>query len=295
MTLTGLFVPVVTPFDSHCHVATAALEALAHSHVDAGASGLVALGTTAEVHSLTAEERRTVLELLAGVCRDRGIPLLAGADSPGALAGLAGRPEVAAALTVVPPFVRPGEAGVIAHFRALASASPVPLVVYDAPARTGQRLSAATLRELAAIPGVVGVKHAPGSVTEDTVALLSDPQPDFAVLGGDDAFLVPVLAMGAVGAITASANCAPGAYARLISSWRDGVGDRILGARLSRLSAALFAGPNPTVIKGVLHAQGRIPSAEVRLPLLAADPGQVAAAAGWVNRVAYDAAVEHTP
>jgi 4-hydroxy-tetrahydrodipicolinate synthase len=253
----------------------AALEKLAGSVVDAGASGLVALGTTSEVSALTEAERRFVVEVVAGV----GCPLLVGADSVASLAALGGR-DVLAALTVVPPFVRPGEAGVIAHFRALASASPVPLVVYDVPARTGQPLSSATLRELAAIPGVVGVKHAPGGITADTVDLLADPPRDFAVLGGDDAFLGPLLAMGAAGAITASAHCATGDYARLVDAWRHGRVDeaRALGRRLSRLSAALFAAPNPTVIKGVLHAEGRIPTPDVRLPLLAAEPALVAAA-----------------
>ncbi|GAA0238412.1 dihydrodipicolinate synthase family protein [Cryptosporangium japonicum] len=275
MTLTGLFVPLITPFDGSGSVDGAALERLAHSCVDAGASGLVALGTTSEVSALTGAERRFVVEVVAGV----GCPLLVGADSAASLAALGGT-DVRAALTVVPPFVRPGEAGVIAHFRALASASPVPLVVYDVPARTGQPLSAATLRELATIPGVVGVKHAPGGITADTVGLLADPPPDFAVLGGDDAFLGPLLAMGATGAITASAHCLTGDYARLVSAWRDGLVDeaRTLGRPLSRLSAALFAAPNPTVIKGVLHAEGRIPTPDVRLPLLAADPALVAAA-----------------
>ncbi|MFG1927835.1 dihydrodipicolinate synthase family protein [Cryptosporangium sp. NPDC048952] len=284
MMLTGLFVPLITPFDGEGGVDGSALEGLAHSFLDAGAGGLVALGTTSEVSALTPGERGVVLEVVAGVCRDRGHPLLVGADSPGALASLGGK-NVLAALTVVPPFVRPGEAGVIAHFRALAAASPVPLVVYDVPARTGQPLSAAALRELAAIPGVVGVKHAPGGITADTVALLADPPPNFAVLGGDDAFLGPLLAMGAAGAITASAHCATDRYARLIDAWRtdawgEGVLDdaRALGNTLSRLSTALFAAPNPTVIKGVLHAEGRIPTPDVRLPLLPADPALVAAA-----------------
>ena len=118
------------------------------------------------------------------------------------------------------------------------------------------------------------------------MALLADPPPDFAVLGGDDVFLGPVLALGAVGAISASAHCETGAYARLVEAWRIGAVDeaRALGGVLSRLSAALFAAPNPTVIKGVLHAEGRIPTASVRLPLLAADPALVAAAGECVVR-----------
>ncbi|SHM72541.1 dihydrodipicolinate synthase family protein [Cryptosporangium aurantiacum] len=280
MTPTGLFVPLITPFDASGGVATDALEALGHQVLDAGATGLVALGTTGEPAALTDTERRTVVDVAAAICRDRGAPLLVGAATAEALAALGDRPEVTAALTVVPPFVRPGEAGVVAHFRALAAGSPVPLIVYDVPQRTGQHLSAATLRELAAIPGVVGVKHAPGVVTADTVALLADPPRDFAILGGDDAFVAPVLALGAHGGVLASAHCATPDFVRLIGAWRDAdpAVARQLGHRLSRLSAALFAGPNPTVLKGVLHAQGRIPTPDVRLPLLPAARPLVTAA-----------------
>src|SRR6185369_8284597 len=108
--------PLVTPFDAAGAVASAALAALAHDVLDAGATGLVALGTTAEPGALTEAERRGVVDLLAGVCRDRGAPLLVGAGTAADLAALGGRPQIVAALSVVPPFVRPGEDGVVAHF-----------------------------------------------------------------------------------------------------------------------------------------------------------------------------------
>ncbi|MFB9319351.1 dihydrodipicolinate synthase family protein [Cryptosporangium minutisporangium] len=280
MTPTGLFVPLITPFDAAGAVATDALEALCHDVLDAGATGLVALGTTGEPSALTEAERWTVVDVIGVACRERAAPLLVGAGTAEALATLGGRPEVTAALTLVPPFVRPGEAGAIAHLRALAGSSPVPLIVYDVPQRTGQYLSAGALRALAAVPGVVGVKHAPGAVTTDTVALLADPPRDFAILGGDDVFLGPVLALGAHGSVLASAHCQTAAYARLVGAWRAGdlATAQPLGRRLSRLSAALFAAPNPTVLKGVLHAEGRIPTPGVRLPLLPADPQLVKAA-----------------
>lgn len=280
MMLTGLFVPLITPFDPAGAVALDALDTLAHQVLDDGATGLVALGTTAEHSALTDAERRAVLDVLASVCRARAVPLVVGANTAEELAGLAGRPEVVAALTVVPPFVRPGEDGVVAHFRALAAASPVPLIVYDVPYRTGQYLSVDALRRLAAVPGVVGVKHAPGGINADTVALLADPPAGFTILGGDDLFISPLLALGAHGAILASAHCATSEFARLLDAW--GTGDvelaRELGGRLSALSGAVFAGPNPTVLKAVLRAEGRIPTADVRLPLLPAGAEATAAA-----------------
>jgi 4-hydroxy-tetrahydrodipicolinate synthase len=280
MTFTGVYVPLITPFDASGAVAFAALEGLAYEVLDGGAAGIVALGTTAEPASLDAAEQRGVLDVLAGVCRARSATLLVGASTVPAVRALRGRPGVSAALSTVPAFTRPGEAGVVAHFAALAAACPVPVVVYHVPYRTGQSLSAGALRRLAALPGVVGVKYAVGGVDTAAVELLADPPAGFAVLGGDDAFVSPLLALGAHGGIVASAHVATAEFVALCDAWRggDAVRARALGHRLAPLSVALFAEPNPTVIKGVLHAQGRIPTASVRLPLLPAGADSVALA-----------------
>jgi 4-hydroxy-tetrahydrodipicolinate synthase len=280
MTLAGLYVPLITPFDDSGAVALGALETLANAVLDAGARGVVALGTTAEPSTLTAAEQRSVTDVAARVCRERGAQLLVGAHTPAELSVLGDRAEVTAALSVVPPFVRPGEAGVLAYFTRLAASSPVPLVVYDVPYRTGQYLSADTLIELGAVPGVAGLKYAPGGINADTIALLASPPPGLAILGGDDPFISPLLALGAHGAILASAHLATASFAALAARWDAGdvTAARRLGGALSALSARLFAEPNPAVIKAVLHAQGRIPTPAVRLPLLPAHPGTAAAA-----------------
>ncbi|WP_433112655.1 dihydrodipicolinate synthase family protein [Micromonospora sp. CA-246542] len=273
MTLTGLYVPLITPFDGSGAVAVDALTTLAFDALDVGAAGVVALGTTGEPAALSDEERSVVLDVLAEVCRERGARLLVGANSVAAVRALGERPEVTAALSLVPPFLRPGSAGVLAHFAHLAEESPVPLVVYHVPYRTGQQLDADDLRRLAEVPGVVGVKYATGGIDADTVDLLADLPTGFAVLGGEDPLLSPLLALGAHGAIAASAQVAAAEFVRLVSHWQAGdvVRGRSLGHRLAGLSTALFAGPNPTVIKAVLHARGRIPTPAVRLPLLPAD------------------------
>ncbi|WP_405796850.1 dihydrodipicolinate synthase family protein [Streptomyces sp. NBC_01506] len=279
----GVHLPLITPFDGAGEVALDALEALAHDMLSAGAAGLVALGTTAEVATLSAAEKDAVVTTLARVCRERGAPLMAGAGnndtaaSRDALTALGKVPEVVAALTLVPYFTRPSEAGVVAHFTELAANSPVPLVIYHIPYRTGQELSADTLRAIGALPGVVGVKYANGGISAATVDLLGELPDDFAVFAGDDAFVSPLLALGAHGGILASAHLATGRYVELAGAWAAGdvARARDLGHRLGALSAAVFAEPNPTVIKGVLHAQGRIPTASVRLPLLPAAPAAV--------------------
>jgi 4-hydroxy-tetrahydrodipicolinate synthase len=283
MTLSGVYVPLITPFDASGAVALDALRSLAHEVLRDGATGLVALGTTGEPGSLTPAEREAVLDVITAVCREHQAPLLVGGDAPLLVGGdTAARPGVTGALSLVPPFVRPGEAGVIAHFTALAAASPVPLVVYHVPLRTGQQLSAGTLRALAALDRVAGVKYATGALDATAIDLLADPPPGFAVLGGDDLVISAMLALGAPGGILASAHVRTGQFAELVTAWRDGDTERArkLGHRLAGLSAALFAEPNPAVIKGVLHAQGRIPTAAVRLPLLAASPASVEAASG---------------
>jgi 4-hydroxy-tetrahydrodipicolinate synthase len=282
----GLYVPLITPFTTDDAVAAAALERLAHRVIDDGAAGLVALGTTAEAATLTDNERAEVLTICDRVCQQRGVPLIAGAGtndtarSAAALAGLARYRQVRAALTVVPYYSRPGEAGVLEHFRALAATSPVPLVVYNIPYRTGQALSWPAMRQIAALPGVAGVKHAAGSIDRDTVAMMAGRSPAFAVLGGDDEFVSPLLALGADGAILAAAHLRTAEFARLIRLWRQGAAAaaRQLGNELADVARALFAEPNPVVIKAVLHRLGQIPSPAVRLPLVPATAAAAEAA-----------------
>jgi 4-hydroxy-tetrahydrodipicolinate synthase len=284
--LTGIHVPLVTPFAADGTVAYQALEALAHQVLDDGAAGLVALGTTGEPATLDAAERRAVTDVIARVCRERAVPLTIGTGtndtrtSVAALHALKRWPEASAALVCVPYFTRPSEAGVLAHFEALAAESHLPLVVYNVPYRSGQPLSAATLRRLAALRQVVGVKQAVGAIDGETVDLLADPPDGFAVLAGDDVYLSGLLALGGAGGILASAHCATARYAELAAAWQGGdlVRARRLGGALSALARALFAEPSPSVLKGVLHAQGRIPTPSVRLPMLAASPHAVRAA-----------------
>src|SRR3954447_24500075 len=170
MSFTGLFVPLITPFTASGEVATEALRQLAHSVLDDGAAGLVALGTTAESATLTAEERRAVVDVCAEVSAERRTPMIVGTgsnstvESVGMLANLDSR--ATAALAVVPYYTRPSEDGVVEHFRRLAAESPVPLVIYHIPYRTGLALSAATLGRLARIPRVVGFKHSVGGIDD---------------------------------------------------------------------------------------------------------------------------------
>ncbi|WP_328915163.1 MULTISPECIES: dihydrodipicolinate synthase family protein [unclassified Streptomyces] len=282
-----ILVPLITPFGPDGQVALDALEELAREVLRDGAAGLVALGTTGEAAALDTEERAAVIAAVGRACRERGARFVVGVGAGDTrraaadLAALATLPDVPdAALVTVPSFTRPGEAGVLAHFRALATSSPVPLLVYHIPVRTGQQLTARALRELAGIDGVTGVKYAAGGIDAGAVALLGERPEGFEVLAGDDAFAPALFALGAQGGILASAHLVTGRWAELAET-----GDRALGHRLSALAAAVFSEPNPAVVKAVLHAQGRIPTPDVRLPLLPASPQALAEALTRVRLV----------
>jgi 4-hydroxy-tetrahydrodipicolinate synthase len=278
--LGGLLVPLVTPFVQDGSVDLAALERLAHEVLDDGADGLVALATTAEASSLDERERDAVIAVCSAVAAQRGVPLIVGAgtnDTRTTIArheALAGVEGVTASIAVVPYYVRPSEAAIVAHFQAVAARSPLPIVAYNIPYRTGKGLGTAALLELAGTDGIVAVKQAVGAVDADTLQLLAAAPADFAVLCGDDAVMLPLLLMGARGAIAASAHLCTDRFAALVAAARD---DRLDEARahseaLLGLVLALFAEPSPAVLKAMLHDAGRIATPDVRMPLQGASP-----------------------
>jgi 4-hydroxy-tetrahydrodipicolinate synthase len=291
----GLLAPVVTPFAADGSVDVGALERLGGELLDAGATGLIALSTTGEPTSLDAAERDEVVAACARVAADRGKALVVGAgtnDTRTTIArheALAGVPACVASLAVVPYYVRPSEAAIVAHFQAVAERSPVPLILYNVPYRTGRGLGAGALLELAATAGVCGLKQAVGALDADTLALLAAKPEDFAVLGGDDAFVFPTMLMGGAGAVAAAAHLHTGRFAAMLD---DGAAGRVAEGRshaeaLLPMVQALFAEPNPAVIKAVLHAEGRLPTPDVRMPLSAASESAVHAA-----RLAFSAAAQ---
>jgi 4-hydroxy-tetrahydrodipicolinate synthase len=173
--------------------------------------------------------------------------------------------------------VRPSDAGVLAHYRAVAEASPVPLVAYNIPYRTGKGLDANGLLDLARIDNVAGVKQSVGSLDTDTLTVLANCPEGFQVLSGEDTLIYPIAALGGVGAISAASHLCTERFAAmidcgLVSKHDDG---RAHQEALLPVVRAGFAEPNPSVFKGVLHAQGKIPTPNLRLPMTAASPAAV--------------------
>ncbi|GAA4606026.1 4-hydroxy-tetrahydrodipicolinate synthase [Actinoallomurus liliacearum] len=268
--LHGIHVPLVTPFGPDGALDVPSLEGLAHHVLTEGAAGLVVLATTGEAALLTADERRTVIATCRKISEEYGAPLTVGVGTIGTEESVRQAIDRAVdadlLLAVVPYYLRPTDEGVLEHFAAIGAAAGVPLIVYNIPYRTGKTLRVETLLELLATEHVAGIKHCPGAIDADTLTLLAEGR---GVLGGDDAFLYPMLQLGAAGGITASANVAPAAFAALADAVRDGDAARArdLHDALLPLVNALFAEPSPTVIKAVLAERGLIADATVRSPL----------------------------
>jgi len=278
--LRGLWVPLVTPFTPDDRVDTDALGRLARRVLADGARGLVALGTTGEPATLDPDEQQRVIDVCAEACAAAGAPLMVGAGTNSTRAtvaaaqALAGVPGLAAVLTVVPYYTRPSPDAIVEHYRIVAADSPVPVVAYNIPYRTGRGLDAEHLLALAALPGVVGVKQAVGALDADTLTVLGGAPAGFHVLSGDDAFIVPTVLMGGHGAIAAAAHVCTPAFVAMEAAARAGdVGTaRRLADALLPVVQAGFAEPSPAVWKAALHATGEIASPALRAPMAAASP-----------------------
>lgn len=293
VTLRGVYVPLVTPFAADGSVALDAVERLCNEYLEAGVAGIVALGTTGESSALDADEKRAVIVACSRVCAERDAQLIVGAgtnntaSTVAAVEALHGTPALVAALVVVPYYVRPSEAGTIAHFKAVADVSPVPLVIYNIASRTGRHLSAAGVVELARTRNFAGIKQAVTALDADTFEMLAGTNAldGFAVLGGEDTLLFPMVLMGGAGTICASAHVCTKRFVEMIECGLAGKVDdgRAHAEALLPVTRSLFAEPNPAVFKGVLHAQGRIPTPDVRLPLVNASDAAVQRASAAVD------------
>jgi len=281
--LQGVYVPLITPFAADGSVALDAIEQLCHQYLDAGCAGIVALGTTGEASSLEADEQRAVIDRCAAACADRGAQLIVGAGTNNtvktvaAVEALRGTAALAATLIVVPYYVRPSEAGIVEHFKAVAAASPVPLVIYNIPARTGRNLGPQGMLELAQVPNIAGVKQALAALDAETLEILARAPREFSVLGGEDTLLFPLTLMGGAGTISAAAHVCTARFVAMVECGLAGKLDdgRAHAEALLPVVQAGFVEPNPAVFKGVLHAQGRIASPALRLPMTAASAASV--------------------
>jgi 4-hydroxy-tetrahydrodipicolinate synthase len=278
----GIWLPLVTPFAADGRtVDTAALHRLVQHLAAQGAAGFVACGSTGEAAMLTEAEQAQVLAATLDAAGGKPVLMgLAGVDAQ-AIArraqALAEAQRPAGWLLAPPAYVKPSQAGLVQHFHTVANATPLPLVAYDVPARTGVRIQTGTLLALAEHPRIVAVKDC-STDRSAAEAVLADGR--LALLGGNDDELFDQLAHGAVGGITASAHLATAAFVRLAALLQDGAPAgaiteaRTLWRRLALVTRAAFAEPNPAVIKGALARQGWLADA-LRAPMCRAAPDSV--------------------
>lgn len=273
--LRGLWVPVITPLDANQNVDIESLRGLVRRILADGARGIVALGTTGEPATLSAVEQQMVVEVVAEECSEVAAGLIVGAGTNStrttisALQSLDHVPGVSAALVVVPYYTRPSTASIVAHFQTVADESPVPIVAYNVPYRTGRGLAARDLLQIAESPKVIGLKQAVGCLDADTLEVLRSAPPRFQVLAGDDAFIVPTILLGGTGSITAAAHLHTPLFVEMVTAALRGqaLQSRALAERLLPVVTAGFAEPNPSVWKAALCRLGEIVTPALRAPM----------------------------
>lgn len=268
--LSGSITALATPFDATGALDRAAWKRLVEWQLAAGTQGLVVAGSTGEAATLEDDEYdwlvRSAVELAAG-----RVPVLAGTGLSATSKTIAATQRLAqlgadVALVVVPAYVRPTQAGLLAHYRAVADAGGLPVLLYNVPGRTGTDMLPGTVAELSRHPRIVGIKEAHSGV-ERMQALLALQSEDFAVLSGDDPTAARAMLAGADGVISVVSNLVPGAFRKLCDLARNRQADAAhdWGARLQPLHTFCGIEPNPIPVKAVLSRQGL--GQGLRLPL----------------------------
>jgi 4-hydroxy-tetrahydrodipicolinate synthase len=263
---------MITPFDGRGRLDLDGAAKLASWLVDQGNDGLVVAGTTGESPTLTHDEQ---IELIRTVCQTGSVPVLAGAGSNDTRAAveLTERATEAGAtgiLHVTPYYNRPSQAGLSQHFRAVAAATDLPVVMYDIAVRTGRKIDTATMLELAHdVPNIVGVKDASGNPAE-TSSLIAQAPSDFEVYSGDDVLTLPLLAIGAVGVIGVATHWAAREMHDLIDAFFAGDVAKARDINQRLLPSFAFEtgdlNPNPIPAKAMLKVIG-MPGGDCRPPM----------------------------
>jgi len=276
----GTFTAMVTPFRDGA-LDEAAVRALALRQVEAG-NGMVPCGTTGETPTLSEEEHLRVVELTVEAAAGR-VPVVAGAGSHGtdrtlALSARCADLGVDGLMLVCPYYNKPTQAGLEAHFRAVAEAVDLPVMLYNVPGRTGVDLAARTALRLAEVPNIVGIKEASGNVLRAQALTAGmqgrDIPGGFRVFAGDDALMLPVVAVGGHGVVSVTANRFPKAVGLAVRAALDGRWDEAREGHLRMVPVhdAMFLETNPIPIKALMH-DAELLAPEVRLPITWAHPG----------------------
>ena len=270
--LSGYAPALPTPFDDDDNIDGDAFGQLCDRQVEQGATALVVCGTTGEAPTLSPAEHCALIRIALGVARGR-IPVVAGAGSNSTAHAIELTKDAEAAgadaiLSVVPYYNKPTQAGMYAHFCAIAQSSGLPIILYDVPSRTACGLTDETVGRLAELPQFIGLKDATGDVARPS-RLKSLVGSDFRLLSGDDTTALPFLAQGGHGCISVTSNLVPGLCRGMYLACKQGQIARAqrLSAPIAQLTAALFRESNPVPLKYALSLLGLM-APKVRLPLV---------------------------
>ena len=260
-TFTGVGTALVTPFTRSGALDENGIRRLGRRQIDAGIAFLVPCGTTGESPTLTDAERTRIVEILVDEAKGQ-VPVLAGAGGYNTQevihqADQMRRAGASGLLSVTPYYNRPSQEGLYQHYRAIAESTPLPIIVYNVPGRTGSNVEPATLARLAEIPNVVGVKEASGNVTQMCEVCHVVP-PDFIVLSGDDALTLPLMAVGGRGVISVVSNQIPAEMVRMVEAAARGdfAAARAVHNRILPLMQVNFVESNPIPVKAGMAAMG---------------------------------------
>lgn len=273
--LCGVGAAMITPFKSNGECDMEALGRMLDYVIDGGTDYIVALGTTAETPTLSADEKRHILDFTRKTVAGR-TPIVVGAGGNNT-AELIRQIQtmdldgISAILSVTPYYNKPSQEGLYLHYKAVAEASPLPIILYNVPGRTGVNMTAETTCRLAAdCPNIVAVKEASGKIDQIDQIIKNRPK-DFLVLSGDDGMTVDVMRKGGDGVISVAVNAFPKRFSHVVYLAKQGLFDRAAEAYepLHEAVCALFEQGNPTGVKAALSLMGHIENS-LRLPLVPA-------------------------
>lgn len=273
ISLRGMGVALVTPFDKEKEIDFDALARVTDHIISGGADYIVVLGTTGETPTLTEEEKQKVRRFVARQASGK-IPLVLGFGGNCTRALTEGLKHTdfdgySAILSVTPYYNKPSQEGLYRHFSEIAACSPLPVILYNVPGRTGINISASTTLRLAkSHSNIIGIKEASGNFKQ--IEEIINGRPDgFHVVSGDDALTYPLMSLGADGVISVVGNAFPAEFGRMVRMCLEGNFKDALPVhyRFSRLYDELFVDGNPAGVKSLLHDMGLIEN-ELRLPLV---------------------------